>query len=194
MGRSEGGALTEEEEKRTCVRIPSRARIRIERLDGAGDCCGPGADMMPDLSLLLKKKDPDTRVMAEFLLRLDEKLDRILTHLGEDRADRNVRVHHLEDLSGAGMRIVAEDPLSEGDRVFIRIRIPGFPGGFFQCTGDVVRSESGADGRSTVGIAFFDLEEEERERLIAYTFYEQRRQIRNLRNPAATNEDGGRHD
>ena len=123
--------------------------------------------------------------LAEFLIQLDEKMDRIMAQLNpEGRADPNqVKVKETIDISGSGMRMVMNGKVDVGQQMLISMRMPGFPMGLFRAYGEVVRVEpcsntSHAKGTCQVGIRFVDVSEDKRERLIAYTFQQQRKKIR----------------
>lgn len=85
------------------------------------------------------------------------------------------------DISGSGVKIRSDISLSTGDIVLFRTRLFDFPSPIFQAFGRVVRTESqpSTSGVSFyAGVEFLNLEPEQQEKLISYTFKQQRKYIR----------------
>ncbi len=121
--------------------------------------------------------------LVEFLVQIDDKLDRVMDLLihgkGGDAAPPEVL--QTIDISGAGMFMVLSAPLDVGQLLQVTIRFPGFPLGLFKVLGEVVRIEPAAEERGAVyhtGVQFLEMTDAERDRLVAYTFMQQRRTIR----------------
>lgn len=140
--------------------------------------------------------DPDAEIsdstknaiydLAEFLIQIDEKIDRITDFLGIDSTDEDsLQVIRTLNISGSGISMVITRPLEVGQLLDISLSIPDFPLGVFRAQGEVMRS-SQLKGKEfhlyEAGIRFLDLNEEQRERLISFTFRQQRRTIRQRKN------------
>jgi len=124
--------------------------------------------------------------LAEFLIRIDEKIDRITDFLGIDQTDEDsLQVIRTLNISGSGISMVITRPLEIGQLLDISLTIPDFPLGVFRVQGEVMRS-SQLKGKEShlyeAGIRFLDLNEEQRERLVSFTFRQQRRTIRQRKN------------
>ncbi len=171
---------------RNHFRAAVSAGIRAVIIEG-GD--GGFSKHTPGLPLALKPEntgDPLVdRLLASFsaaLHHLDEKLNRILEKIEEpDKACREIEVIDTVDISGSGISLVLPENPDTGTVLKLSILLPGYPYGRLETMGRVVRSvERGAGDRPTylAGIEFTDLSEDDRERLIQYTFRQQRKQIR----------------
>jgi hypothetical protein len=121
--------------------------------------------------------------LVELLVQIDDKLDRVMDLLihgkGGDAAPPEVL--QTIDISGAGMFMVLSAPLEVGQLLQVTIRFPGFPLGLFKVLGEVVRIEPATEERGVVyhtGVRFLEMTDAERDRLVAYTFMQQRRTIR----------------
>ena len=124
--------------------------------------------------------------LAEFLIRIDEKIDRITDFLGIDQTgEDSLQVIRTLNISGSGISMVITRPLEIGQLLDISLSIPDFPLGVFRARGEVMRSSQLKGEESHLyeaGIRFLDLNEEQRERLISFTFRQQRRTIRQRKN------------
>ncbi len=120
--------------------------------------------------------------LAEFLIQIDTKLDRLINILGPEKVGEDqIEVKETANISGSGICLKLSEPLEVGQLLQISLRIPLFPSGVFNTYGEVVRvgSNEYAEGNLfDVGIRFLDIREEERELLIAYSFSQQRKIIR----------------
>jgi hypothetical protein len=122
--------------------------------------------------------------LAEFLMQMNDKLDRILAILeGEPTAENLIQVVKTIDISGSGVGMVVNRSLGIGQLVEVALHIPDFAMGVFRTHGKVMRSRKrGGDGTYEIGIKFLDVGEEERERLISFIFRQQRKNIRKKKN------------
>jgi hypothetical protein len=124
--------------------------------------------------------------LAEFLIQINEKIDRITDFLGIDQADEDsLQVIRTINISGSGISMVVTYPLQIGQLLDISLSIPGFPLGVFRARGEIMRSLQLKGEESHLyeaGIRFLDLNEEQRERLISFTFRQQRETIRKKKN------------
>ncbi|MFY9942270.1 MAG: PilZ domain-containing protein [Desulfobacterales bacterium] len=121
--------------------------------------------------------------VVEFLIQIDDKLDRVMDLLihGKGGDSAPPAVLQTVDISGAGMSMVLSAPLGVGQLLQITIRFPGSPLGFFKVLGEVVRIEPASAKEDMVyhtGVRFLEISDAERDRLVAYTFMQQRRTIR----------------
>jgi hypothetical protein len=120
--------------------------------------------------------------LVTVLHHIDEKLDRIIEKLEEKVVGgHDVEVLETVDISGSGISLILSRPLAKGDTLKLSITLPGFPYGRLETLGRVVRLEEIEEKGGTLfkaGIEFIGLGEDEKERLVQYTFSQQRRQIR----------------
>jgi hypothetical protein len=119
--------------------------------------------------------------LADWLLDMDEKLDRILDLLKGETPSTRVSVVETIDLSGSGMSMILDRPVKIGQLLKIKMKIEGFPLGIFKACGQVTRVVAGSgqtQGSVEVGVQFLDLQEADRDRLIAYCFRRHRHAIR----------------
>lgn len=167
---------------RAAVSVGIRAQVFEE---GKGGLSGnaPGLLLPPET---ISTGEPQVdRILSTFtaaLLLLDEKLNRILEKLeGAEKTGREIQVIDTVDISGSGICLVLPENPETGTVLKLSILLPGFPYGRLETLGRVVRSEVRREGDKTTylaGIEFTGLSEEERERLIQFTFGQQRKQIR----------------
>ena len=124
--------------------------------------------------------------LAEFLIQINEKIDRITDFLGIDKTDGDsLQVIRTLNISGSGISMVITHPLEIGQLLDISLSIPDFPLGGFSAQGEVMRSSrlKGIESHLyEAGIRFLNLNEEQRERLIFFTFRQQRKTIRQRKN------------
>ena len=126
--------------------------------------------------------------LAEFLIQMNEKIDRICSYLGIEDTDKDtLLVIRTLNISGSGISMVVTHALNVGQLLDISLSIPDFPLGVFRGQGEVMRSCRLTGNESHLyeaGIRFIDLDEEQRERLIRFTFRQQRKTIRQSKNYA----------
>ncbi len=120
--------------------------------------------------------------LFELLIQTNEKINRIMDFLGlKQMDDESLQVIRTVNISGSGISLVITQPLVIGQFLDISLSIPGFPMGVFRAQGEVKRI-SPLTGREShlyeVGIQFLNLNEHQRERLISFTFRQQRQMIR----------------
>jgi len=121
--------------------------------------------------------------IAAFLVQVNEKLDRILDIIGTDRPDSGIiDVKETANISGSGISLVITESVEVGQLLDVSISMPVFPMGKLIAQGEVIRVLPVKDNDTElfeVGIRFLNLTEEEREKIVAYTFRQQREHIRN---------------
>jgi len=124
--------------------------------------------------------------LAEMLIQTHEKIDRIMDFLGIKEADADsLQVIRTVNISGSGISLVVTNPLEVGQFLDISLTIPGFPMGSFRAQGEVKRISALTGEEShwyEVGVKFLNLNEDQRERLVSFTFRQQRKAIRQKKN------------
>jgi hypothetical protein len=129
----------------------------------------------------------------DFLLHMDEKIDRLLAHLtGEGHPEQGMEEGTGLDVGGGGMRVLVEHPLNVGQRLQADLLLMRVPFVRVHVFGEVVRvveslREEGA--RWEAGVRFLDLDSEERERIIACVFERQREVLRKRKGKEWTHEE-----
>ena len=179
------------DEKRTFVRalISTRAKIKLLTSHELEEIRSLRAAALPPRGHLPQPTDEDDSTPAylgelvEFLIQIDDKLDRVMDLLIHGKGGDVVPPEVLQtiDISGAGMFMVLSAPLGVGQLLQVTIRFPGFPLGLFKVLGEVVRVEPASEEKAEVyhtGVRFLEMTDAERDRLVAYTFMQQRRTIR----------------
>jgi hypothetical protein len=117
--------------------------------------------------------------LAEFLIQLDEKMDRVIGLLGGEKPDEVVKVKETLNISGSGIRMAVTAPVAVGQLLQISLGIPGLPLGMFKVVGEVVRTKARpGENVYDIGVNFVDITEADRDRLIACSFSQQRKIIR----------------
>ncbi|NVL89815.1 MAG: PilZ domain-containing protein [Desulfobacterales bacterium] len=132
--------------------------------------------------------------MVDFLIDIDHKLDRMLRLMSrlsglespaysddKGKGDEVFFAGQGLDISGAGMGIICDKALEEGQIIKANFMIPRFPVIPLVVFGEVVRVapvQEGGRQRFNVFLGFIDLDEEDREKIISYTFQVQRDTIR----------------
>jgi hypothetical protein len=130
--------------------------------------------------------------LIDFLIHIDDKLDRVLKLLSkphgfeapacnEDKGGEDLFVGQGSDISGTGMSVICDRAVEPGQILKASFMISRFPVIPLVLFGHVVRvmpvQEDGKQ-RYQVVMKFIDLDEEDREKIIAYTFQVQRDAIR----------------
>ena len=123
--------------------------------------------------------------MAEFFVRMDEKLDRILLMLSKNDAFSGGSGQGTgNNISASGMNICIDSPVTKGQIVHARIVLSKLPFFYIDVYGEIIRIKA-LEGKGSplcqAGIKFLNLEETEREKIVAYVFQHQRERIRRLK-------------
>jgi len=120
--------------------------------------------------------------LIDFLLYMDEKLDRILAIVSKDVVDKESLNQGIgSNISGSGMNIITDEPLEPGKIIHTNFVLSKFPLVFIDVFGEVVRvTPVDEDGKISyhLGTKFLDLNPNDRERIIACVFQKQREDIR----------------
>jgi len=123
------------DERREYVRVGLSTQVRIQpvtrqeferhktvQLGGASDDISLGGSDMPNTRL---------GYLAERLIRIEEKVDRILWKLDpESRPDEAATYGTAQNISGAGVSLSLNESMEVGQLVLISISVPGFSIGF----------------------------------------------------------------
>ncbi len=175
-----------DEEKRTYVRADLATRVGVqpvsrEEFEQHKAILPEG---LPSVAPMAEGGLSDNRLgyLAERINRIEEKLDLILKKLDPDASPgKMISYGTAQDVSGAGIKLILEDAFKEGQLVLISVSVPGFSIGFLKAYGEVVRVTGvQMKGRQLyeTSIKFLIISEDEREKLIAYSFQRQRQVIR----------------
>ncbi|MDY6822963.1 MAG: PilZ domain-containing protein [Thermodesulfobacteriota bacterium] len=181
-------------EKRQCVRVivsvPAKVRLvdgeEAENLAEEETAPTPADPVHTELSgfenhLLPEQPQLDPRV-TDFLVQIDEKLDRLLELLDDREKNQNtLDVRDTFDLSGTGIRLILSECLEIGQCIHITLKVPEIPFGKITAYGEVVRVSEFSQSPEMLyeaGVRFFNLSRREQETIIAYTFWKQRESIR----------------
>ena len=185
-----------EQEKREYVRttfsIPARIRLidreEVEHPGSLQTSIPPHIPAETGASLPEASEHviPAISYLARSLVQINDKLDRIIQLLGGDPLQENsIGVKETCNTSGSGVSLVLPRSVDVGQLLEVWLSIPDFPMGGFQTHGEVIRVtplKESESGLFEVGIKFLNIQEEDRERLISFTFRQQRRNIREFKN------------
>ena len=120
--------------------------------------------------------------MVEFLIKMDEKLDRIISLLSKNEAHSVAFSQGIgKNISASGMNIVTDKPVNKGQIVHANIVLSKLPFVCIDAYGEIIRLSSIKEKDTSmyqVGIKFLNLDETEREKIVAYVFQQQRKSIR----------------
>lgn len=123
--------------------------------------------------------------LINFFFQIDEKLDQILKLLSQDQANQILPYQGVGlDISGSGMKIEIDQPVETGKIMHAKILLSKFPFVFIDVFGEILWVEPVEEDARTfyyLGIKFFDLSPDHRERIISSVFQREREAIRNKR-------------
>lgn len=120
--------------------------------------------------------------IAEFFVRMDEKLDRILFMLSKNKAFLECSGRGTgNNISASGMNIDIDRPVKQGQIVHATMVLSKTPFLYIDVYGEIIRVDA-LEGKDSplcqVGIEFLNLDETGREKIVAYVFQQQREAIR----------------
>lgn len=174
--------------KRNNFRALIAAKAKVTLIDSDEFEEVVSSDKMKTTDFSLSTGEPKNDLMlsslTDFLVQIDEKLDRILNKLeGKNTSpvEKDLEVKQTVDISGSGVSLVLSESVEIGQILLVTIKLPGFLFGRFEAYGEVVRVLPEDEKGQLVynaGIKFLNLKEEEKERLISYTFSQHRKHIR----------------
>ena len=182
-------------EKREFVRAPLDIDARVKPIDKEGldrkhhmrsaFSALPRAGGPSDDSERSGTQDAVISYLMEFMFQINAKLDIVIDLLGGEKSNqKTIEVLETVNISGSGVSLVVSGSVDVGLLLDISLFIPNFPLGVFNVQGEVIRVEPKRGDSSDlfeIGIKFLNMSDEERERLIAYTFRQQRRTIRDTK-------------
>ncbi|RPH50649.1 MAG: PilZ domain-containing protein [Desulfobacteraceae bacterium] len=126
--------------------------------------------------------------IAEFFVRMDEKLDKILLMLSKNKAFSECSGRGTgNNISASGMNICIDRPVKQGQIVHANMILSKIPFFYIDVYGEIIRINA-LEGKDrplyNVGIKFLNLDEAVREKIVAYVFQRQRETIRKSKNEA----------
>ena len=134
---------------------------------------------IPDFpSSLEETTNPMISYLIDSVVLLNEKLDKVIDLLEDNKDDNYIAVKETVNISGSGMKLILYDPVQKGQLLDISLHIPGFPITGFNACGEVVHTKTIQKKDMPlyeIGLKFINLLEEERDLLIAYAFSQERR-------------------
>lgn len=130
--------------------------------------------------VLEKQSLPESMLPLMDVIRwMDFKLDMVLYHLRMREHDLHFP-HQLDimDISGSGLGVAGVQALETGRRILLAVNLPNSPWRPLYAVGEVVRRDKREEADSDlVGINFVEIADADRERIIRFTFEQQRRQL-----------------
>lgn len=135
-----------------------------------------------DADKIDKEIAPDDYI-HDFLLHMDEKLDRILALLSKEEDQKGPLNRGIGlNISGAGICLRVDKPVEPGKIIQARFVLEKSPLVFIKVFGEVENVTTSDEAGKTVydlGVKFLDLNPYDRERIIASVFQKQREILRN---------------
>lgn len=130
--------------------------------------------------------------LIEFLMRMDVKLDQILSIL-TDNEDRNHQFHQGlgVDISATGMGIITDIPVVPNQRIQAKIVLSQLPLICLDVMGEVIQVKPAAKKDQSmhhIGIQFLDLSSSDKEKIIKCVFQNERAAIRERKRQQETEE------
>ncbi|MEW5722371.1 MAG: PilZ domain-containing protein [Thermodesulfobacteriota bacterium] len=176
------------EDRRQELRVPLPVQVWFNVLD-------PGEEYVrADTALASARKSTEPAPELEgrdeverFLIRLDQKLDLVISLLVEKISRKQYQHKALAvDVSESGLRITSSLPLAEGTRVELGLIVPSQPYRTMDIGGEVVWVEGGgAPGRRgparIIGLRFTDILPQDQDEIVHWIFQKQREEIRRLK-------------
>jgi hypothetical protein len=124
---------------------------------------------------------PDDNLI-NFLIQMDEKLDKILLLLSKGEAKKESFEEGMGvNISGSGMNMIVDKPVETGQIIHAKFFLSKTPFLFMEVFGEVVRAirlEEKGEKNYQLGIEFLNLNEHDRDRIITAVFQYQRQTIR----------------
>jgi hypothetical protein len=123
---------------------------------------------------------------AEFLLRMDEKLDKIIYLLGENRDNNTILFKGIgKNISASGMNIVVDKPIQRGEVLFAVLALSKKPFICVNVYGEIIRvtriKENDTE-KFHAGVSFVHTDSAVKEKLVSFVFRQQRRDIQKKQN------------
>jgi len=116
--------------------------------------------------------------LLNVILWMDFKIDLILHHLRTNEMMSHFpHVETTTDISGSGFGLRPGSGLKPGTRIVLTMNLPDAPSRPLFAVGEVVRCDNVEVGEHAAAVQFLDISEADRERLIRFTFRQQRREL-----------------
>ncbi len=127
-----------------------------------------------------KIEDVNLELLYKLIYHANLKIDRILNILESKDTERPESVSSESvDISGSGMKFIANRSFSTGDIVALRVFLPLASKTWINILGEVVlATKSGTENRYDVTVKFKGLSERDKEIIIGYVFKRQRELLR----------------
>lgn len=166
-------------EKRSFSRVSTRITALARRCESLDDPLlfksGPppaGTDRLAEAA----KSGHLPQTLVDFLEGMDRKLDMLLAHTGRRSLERNFPLRlDVRELSGAGLRFVAQDDVKDGDILEVVMLLGQNPPRMAGAKGTVQAKRNLA---GTHGFEFVKIRESDRDAVVQFVFQEEREQIR----------------
>lgn len=125
-------------------------------------------------------EEVNLKLLYELIYQTNLKMDRILDILEDGRTEKYaVSENENVNISGAGIRFVADQAFSIGDIIALRIFLPLATQTQIHVLGEVRKViESERKGKYFIAVKFVELSEDDREMIIKYVFKRQREILR----------------
>ena len=167
------------------VKFTTMTKDEYEDLKESNEVIFPPFNREQSVEVNDREKSSDHPVIASLInhiVRLDEKLDRILELLLKDKAVEGLYNQGVGlNISGSGMNIMVDRSVEYGRIIHTNFCLSKFPLVYMDIFGEVVhvaRVDSEGQPYYNLGIKFLDLSINDRERIISSVFERQRGEIR----------------
>ena len=125
-------------------------------------------------------EDVNLKLLYELIYQANQKIDHILDMLKSKDAEKYESVNNERvNISGSGMKFIANQSFSIGDIIALRVFLPLVSKTWIKVLGKVMSSaESSTGNRYDVSVQFVELSEGDREMIVRYVFKRQRELLR----------------
>jgi len=163
-------------EQRNLVPMSIGTRVQLEYKDTTLTSQGRyiargiviGRERVPIPILTVRLVEPWKKIQERMFVRVDVLLDGTYA-LVVDGQFQAVHSCSIRNLSGGGLRMIAQEELAEGDIIWICLPLES---GSIPAYAEIVRVESGEDGFG-YGVSFVNLPERDRKAIIQYVYQRQ---------------------
>ena len=174
--------ITEEEHHRIISEIQKQQALL------PADLSSEGNELKHAFSLLSEAEAVVFYDMHTRLIRIEDKLDKLMSKLAGDEEERDESVFFESrglNISGSGIAMYTDECLKENDYLEITFVLPLIPTVSIRTLGSVVYSkereekeEHAQKGLFETGVRFLTLLEKDREQIVRYAFQQQSQEIR----------------
>ena len=125
-------------------------------------------------------EEVDSALLYKLIYQANLKIDRILDILESRNTEKHVSAgSECVNISGSGMKFVANRSFSIGDIIALRVFLPLVSKTWINVLGKVTASaESGSGNKYDISVLFMELSEDNREMIVRYVFKRQRELLR----------------